>query len=272
MFLHNPWVEKATAGNTKIVDMHYPSIGRCNEESIPFLGGYTEYLSQQIERPLRLRVNRPYVYLSAEEKARPLAALWKGAPNLQSLAAGRPIWVVDAGTKNDYTIKGWPVEFYQDVIDRTADAICWVQVGLKKDLHPRLRNVVNLIDDTPSGPPMRETIILASRAAGGLGPVTFFQHLFAAFQRPYICLVGGREPATWVQYPHQHTLHTVGQLDCCREKSCWKARVVPLNDGNEKDKSLCQDPVTEGLERPAAKCMAMIGPTEVVTILERLVG
>ena len=119
---------------------------------------------------------------------------------------------------------------------------------------------------------MRETILLAARAAGGLGPVTFLQHLMAAWQKPYVCLVGGREPATWVQYPYQHTLHQVGRYDCCREKSCWRARVVPLGDGDAKDKSLCEHPVTEGLERPAAKCMADILPSEVVLILERVVG
>jgi hypothetical protein len=37
----------------------------------------------------------------------------------------------------------------------------------------------------------------------------------------------------------------------------------------EKDKSLCQYPVTEGLTRPSPKCMAMIRPDEVLQILER---
>ena len=99
--------------------------------------------------------------------------------------------------------------------------------------------------------------------------MTFFQHLMAAWQKPYICLVGGREPATWVSYPYQHTLHQVGRYDCCREKSCWRARVVAAGDNDSKDKNLCAHPVTEGLSRPAAQCMAHILPAEVLLILER---
>ena len=269
IWYHNPWLSpvKPSDAVALTIEMHYPSIGRCGQESIPFLAGYTEYLGQQLGRPLSLKTNRPHLYLSPEEAARPLSQLWPSAPDLDSLASGRPIWLVNAGIKKDYTIKGWPLEYYQSVIDATADRICWVQIGLREHLHKPLANVVNLLD---TGPPMRETIILAHRSAGGLGPVTFLQHLMAAWEKPYICLVGGREPSTWVQYPRQHTLHTIGNLDCCESKGCWRARVVPLGDGNEKDKSLCQYPVTEGLDRPASKCMAMIRPQEVLTLLERI--
>jgi hypothetical protein len=273
IWANNPRIEKlSNAAPVRTIEMHYPSIQRCNQESVPFLAGYTEYLGEQLGRPLRLRVNRPYLFLSQEERGRPLSSLWPGAPDLESLAGGRQIWLVNAGLKPDYTIKGWPLEHYQEVIDRTKHLICWAQIGLRKHSHSNLRGVVNLIDGSRPGPPMRETILLAARAAGGLGPVTFLQHLMAAWQKPYVCLVGGREPATWVQYPYQHTLHQVGRYDCCREKSCWRARVVPLGDGDAKDKSLCEHPVTEGLERPAAKCMADILPSEVVLILERVVG
>lgn len=269
IWAHNPRITplRESAGGVRSIQCHYPSINRCNQESIPFLGGYTEHLGSELGRPLRLRVNRPQLHLSAEEAARPLAGLWKSAPNFDRLSGGKPIWLIDAGVKRDYTIKGWPVEYFQEVVDRTSDRICWVQIGLRKDLHPELRGVVSLLD---TGPPMRETILLAYHAAGGLGPVTFFQHLLAAWQRPYICLVGGREPSTWVQYPLQHTLHTVGSHTCCRDRSCWKARVVPFGDGSDKDKSLCKLPVTEDLERPAARCMVDIAPIEVLALLDRL--
>ena len=140
-----------------------------------------------------------------------------------------PYWIVNAGVKSDYTCKAWPIEYFQEVVDRTRGKIRWVQIGLREHNHPELRGVTSLLK---SGPPLRELIRLAYHAQGGLGPVTFLQHLCAAWKKPYICLVGGREPATWVQYPYQHTLHTVGQIDCCRPYSCWKARVVPLGDGD----------------------------------------
>jgi hypothetical protein len=259
----NPWITRIADSDrsARVVPMHYPSIGRCNQEHIPFLGGYVEYLGEQIGRPLRLRTNRPHLYLTPDEERRPRSALWHGAPDLS-----RPFWIVNAGIKQDYTCKAWPLEYYQEIVDRTAGRIQWVQIGLRHDWHRPLRGVIDLLD---SGPPMRETILLARHAAGGLGPITFLQHLCAAWQIPYIALVGGREPATWVSYPKQATLHTVGALDCCRDASCWKARVVPLGDGDSKDNSLCRYPVTENLERPAPRCMAMIEPVEVLTILER---
>jgi hypothetical protein len=102
-----------------------------------------------------------------------------------------------------------------------------------------------------------------------LGPVTYLQHLCAAWEKPYLCLLGGREPVTWTKYPLQHTFHTMGLLDCCRTTACWKSRVVPLRDGDPKDTSLCLWPLL-GLARPSPKCMATIRPDEVLSILERL--
>ena len=49
----------------------------------------------------------------------------------------------------------------------------------------------------------RQLIRLAWHARGGLGPVTYLQHLCAAWEKPYICLLGGREPATWVHYRYR---------------------------------------------------------------------
>jgi ADP-heptose:LPS heptosyltransferase len=252
-----------TPGARKI-EMHYPSINRSNQVTAPFLGGYTEYLGQQLGRPLSLTTNRPHLYLTPEEAARPRSALWPGAPDLTE-----PYWLVNAGIKSDYTCKQWPVEHYQKVVHATAGLINWVQIGLPSDNHPRLAGVRSLID--AGGPPMRELILLAYHAACGLGPVTFLQHLMAAWSKPYICLVGGREPATWVQYPLQHTLHTIGQMDCCRHAACWRGRVVPLGDGQPTDSSLCERPVTS-MARPVPECLRRIYPEEVLAILRREAG
>jgi len=257
----NPHITPLAEGpDVRTIQMHYPAVHRCNQVASPFLAGYTAYLSEQIGRRLQLTTNRPHVYLTPDETKRPRSRLWQGAPDLT-----RPYWIVNAGIKSDFTVKQWPVEHYQAVIDLTRDKIQWVQIGLSMHDHPRLRGVISLLQD---GPPMRQLILLARHAAGGLGPITFLQHLMAAWQRPYICLAGGREPPTWIQYPAQHTLHTIGQLDCCAVHSCWRGRVVPLNDGAESDQSLCAHPVTD-LRRPVARCMQMIRPEEVIAILNR---
>lgn len=261
----NPHISPIADGTpgSKTIQMHYPSIHACNQVAVPFLAGYTSYLAEQLGIPLALRTNRPHLYLTPDEERRARSKLWDGAPDLSG-----PYWIINAGIKQDFTVKQWPVEYYQSVVDATRGKITWVQIGLSMHDHPRLRGVVSLLD---TGPPMRQLILLARHAAGGLGPITFLQHLMAAWERPYICLAGGREPTTWIQYPEQHTLHTVGQLDCCRTRACWKGRVVALKDGAKSDESLCVHPVTD-MRRPVPRCMQLIRPEEVLAILARSGG
>lgn len=258
---HNPHITAITDDDpeAKRIAMHYPQIDRSNQTMVNFLTCYTEYLGEQLGKPLRCTVNRPCVYLSDDEKK------WMSQVQ-EHFTNGRPLkfWLVNAGAKRDFTLKQWPVEHYQRVIDATCGKIQWVQVGEASHGHPALKGVIDLRGKTD----LRQLVRLAYHAEGGLGPVTFLQHLMAAHEKPYICLVGGREPATWVSYPKQHTLHTIGQLPCCVKGACWKSRVLPLEDGDKKDESLCARPVL-GLERAVGQCMAMISPGEVLQILER---
>jgi ADP-heptose:LPS heptosyltransferase len=261
---HNPRITKIADDDpdaTKI-DMQYPTINQSNQRPVAFVGGYTTFLGEQLSRSLVPTVNRPQLYLSMAELT------WTNQIK-EHVTRGRdmPFWVVNAGIKGDFTAKQWPVESYQDVVDRTRGRIQWVQIGEKHHDHPTLTGVIDMRGQTDT----RQLIRLVNHAAGGLGSVTFLQHLCAAFRKPYICLLGGREPLPWVQYPLQHTLHSLGLLSCCREGGCWRSRVMPLGDGDPKDKSLCEMPVI-GLRRPVAKCMAMITPAEVVSVLDRILA
>ena len=235
--------------------MEYPSIHGCNQRNEPFLAGYTQFLGEQIGRPLKLTTNRPDLYLSAEEKG------WTNQIAEHHNWRG-PFWLVNAGTKSDFTAKQWPLEYFQQVIDRTQGRIRWVQVGANEHKHPQLDGVIDLRGQTDH----RQLIRLAYHSAGGLGGVSYLQHLLAAWNKPYVCLLGGREPVTWVNYPLQQTLHTIGLLECCSAGGCWKSRVVELNDGDSKDKSLCEQPIT-GLSKPVGRCMALITPDRVLDVL-----
>lgn len=256
IFAHNPHITPLGADEATTIKLNYPTVHQSNNRATPFLEGYTLDLGNSLGVPLHLTTNRPHLYLSRDEK--------KAAPfNL-----ARPYWIVNAGVKHDFTAKQWPVESYQAVVDATCDRMQWVQIGEAnpKHDHEPLANVIDLRGRTTP----RQMIHLAAHASGAIGPVTWLQHLMAAFEKPYVCLLGGREPTQWVQYPYQHTLHTVGTLDCCKTRACWKSRVVPLGDGDKKDtESLCKYPVLGGA-KPVAKCMAMIRPAEVLAILERI--
>lgn len=260
----NPWITPIADDDpdaTRIL-MHYPQIDRSNQRPINFLSCYTEYLGEHLGRPLKCVVNRPQIYLSDEEKS------WLTLPQ-QHFHHGRkvPYGVLVAGTKCDYSAKQWAVEYYQEVIDRTLGLIQWVQIGDTEHNHHRLNNCISLLGGTTH----RQLHRLVYHAKIGLGPVTYLLHLCAAFDVPYIYLAGGREPVTWINYPKQHTLHTIGALDCCRDGGCWRSRVVPLDDGDEKDGSLCQYPMV-GLKSASPKCMTMIEPEDVTRIVRRYAG
>jgi hypothetical protein len=96
LFDHNPDVTPLDRQDkrVRVLGMEYPSVHRSNQELAPFLAGYCENLGQKIGRPLRLRTNRPHLYLSDEESAMP--------PWIES-----PYWIVNAGVKSDFTLKQW---------------------------------------------------------------------------------------------------------------------------------------------------------------------
>jgi ADP-heptose:LPS heptosyltransferase len=252
---HNPDITPIEHAH-QTIEMHYPAINASSQRSVPFLAGYTEYLGDQLGLPLRLVVNRPQLYLSDEERG------W--ISQIEERGHRGPFLLVNAGVKSDYPTKQWPLEHYQEVINATCEHVQWVQIGSAEHDHEPLDGVIDLRGQTTH----RQLIRLVYHCRGGLGPVTYLQHLCAAWQKPYICLLGGREATTWVQYPLQQTLHTMGQLPCC-QTPCWKSRVMPLADEDAKNSSLCEQPIVS-LRRPAAKCMAMIRPQEVVALVERM--
>lgn len=258
IFENNPYITKLSEQDdgVEIINMHYPLINRSNQIAIHFMKGYVDYLSQQLGIVIPFTARKPKVYLTEEEK------LWVDQI-AQHFTGGKrvPFWLVNAGIKNDFTTKAWPVEYYQEVVGATTGIVQWVQIGAKEHDHPRLVGAIDLIGKTTH----RQLIRLAYHAKGGLGPMTYLMHLMAAVERPYICLLGGREPVCWNQYPLQHTLHTIGALSCCETYACWRTKVLP--DGNTTH-SVCEKPIL-GLSRPVPQCMAMIRPDEVINIVKR---
>ncbi len=256
---NNPNVTGLSDKEAETFDMHYPLINFSDIYPVPFLQGYTEYLGQQLEIGLRPCVNHPVLYLSEDEKS------WINRIE-EEFRQPRRFAIVNAGTKKDFTAKQWPIENYQTVINETRHLVQWVQIGSSEHNHQGLSGVIDLRGQTT----LRQLIRLAYHCVLGLGPVTLLQHLCAAWQKPYVCLLGGREGTQWTQYPLQHTLHTLGALDCCRDKACWRSRVVRLEDNDEKDNSLCKYPTIGANSVPVAQCMAMIRPKDVIQTIERI--
>lgn len=258
---HNPRITPIEDGTEdRRVEVNYPSVNRSNQESQPFLAGYMEDLAKQLNIEITLKVNRPQLYLSDEEKG------WINQVE-HHITQGRktPFMVLNAGIKPCYPAKAWPTEYYEAVVRETSGSIQWVQIGAEdpNHEHPVIPGAINLIGKTGH----RQLVRLIYHSIGGLGPITYLQHLCAAWEKPYICLVGGREPVTWCQYPLQHTLHTMGMLPCCEKKACWKSK-VEINQEEDRG-SLCDRPIY-GMSRVVPQCMAMITPDDVIPLVRRI--
>lgn len=248
IFENNPHVTRLE--NARTITMKYPLIHQCNQRPIHFIEACTDYLGEKLG--IRLTPpTRPSLYLSDEEKG------WMNQVE-QSFGYKGKYWVVCSGIKSDYTVKGWGHKNYQAVVNKTQGEIQWVQVGELGHNHPLLDGVLDLRGKTDT----RQLIRLCYNAQGGLGGVSFLHHIMAAFAKPMVTLASGMEPRRWEEYSTGRMLSRHGALPCCQENSCWKSRVVPLNDKDSKNSNLCTLPVFT--PEPLPKCLAMIHPEEVV--------
>lgn len=267
IFEHNSFVKRLVGDPEAIdIEMHYDKfdgqdlergVNRSGNVPVHFMEGYLQYLSKSISLPLPLITNRPHLYLSEEEKG------WIN--QVEEITQKKTkFWLINSGTKADFTAKGWGQHNYQKVVDHFQGKVLFVQIGEVGHLHKPLNNVLSLVGKTD----LRQLIRLAHHCEGGLGSSTLLQHLCAAWEKPYVCLLGGRESVHWVQYAKQTTLHTIGQLQCCAKEGCWKSRTLPLGDGSEQDKNLCEQPVL-GRGEPIPRCMDLIDPEQVISTIER---
>src|SRR5690606_8645439 len=157
----------------------------------------------------------------------------------------RPIsgryWIVFGGGKSDMTTKHWDYSWYQQVVDGLRPyGLRFVQSGATKPghTHPPMKNVLNLV----GWGWVRQMMWQIYHAEGVICPITCAMHMAAAFDKPCVVIAGGREEPWWEAYvndykafgdkadpvkvPHKY-LHTLGQLECCLTKGCWKKKIVP---------------------------------------------
>ena len=264
LWLSNPWLTALSEQDpdVEIVDCHYPLIHRSNQTPCHFLHGFSEYLNERLGLSIRPTAFKGDIHLSASEKA------W-----FETVQATRgrcaSFWLMVSGGKYDFTTKWWDPRRYQAVVDHFAGRIEFVLVGEVSHHHPPLRGVVDLRGQTT----LRQLVRLMYHAEGALTPVSLLMHLAAAVEtpsggpknRPCVVVAGGREPPSWYSYPHHQVLHRVGALSCCDDGGCWKARVRPLGDGDEKDEpqNLCVQPAGD-----LPRCLDLITSADVIRAIE----
>jgi Glycosyltransferase family 9 (heptosyltransferase) len=264
MWDNNPYITPLREGDpgVEVIDCEYPLIHRSNQAPYHFLHGFIDDLNTRLGLRVQPTVFRGDVHISALEKT------WFSQVE-EIVGQAVPFWIVVSGGKRDYTSKWWDVQRYQEVVDHFQGRILFVQVGETGHEHPPLRNVIDLRGRTD----LRQLIRLVYHSQGVLCPVTLLMHLAAAVEcrsgmprnRPCVVVAGGREPPHWEAYPHHQFIHRAGTLLCCDAGGCWKSRVVPLGDGDEKDlpENCCVD-VVGALPR----CMHMITAADVIRAVE----
>ena len=263
VWAHNPHLTPLASG--KVVDMSYTAaVNRSNTVPLHFLHGYRQHLEQVLGVSIPPGPFCGDIHLSWQERQ------WKSQVE-EIEGAGTRFWIIVAGGKTDFTAKWWEQARWQAVVDHLKGRIRFVQVGAKEHHHPPLRDVLDLRGKTD----VRQLIRLVYHADGVLCPVTSLMHRAAAVPwkhgnglRPCVVVAGGREPWHWEAYPGHRFLHTIGELPCCARGGCWKSRVVPLGDGDEKDRSLCELPVSKGEGVVIPACLDRITAADVIRAVE----
>ena len=248
----NPFVTPVDAPDL-CIECEYPLVHSSNDLPYHFVHGFRKHLEEKLAISIPASAGHGDIYLQDRNMSR------RHLMRILSRGASRDanFWLINAGGKYDFTAKWWAYARYQEVVDRLSGEVAFVQVGADGHAHPPLAGVVNLVGRTS----IDDLKTLLYHARGVICPVTFVMHLAAAIRVsavhsgscPCVVIAGGREPSQWEAYPGHHFLHTIGLLDCCALGGCWKSRVFPLGDCDEKDGDLCVD-VVDGLPR----CMDMI--------------
>jgi len=253
--------------NNKIprVKLEYPLIHKSNAGPNHFSEGYTDHLERILGIRIRDRLMKGHIVISEDEKS------WM--PQIQEITGSDMFyWIIVNGGKRDYTAKWWDPIRMQKVVNSLPE-LTFVQVGEPSHYHVPLKgnNVIDLVGKTD----MRQLVRLFYHSSGVICPVTLAMHLAAAVPvrrekvygrstRPCVVIAGGREPSTWEAYCNHAYLHKCGALPCCDNGGCWKSRVEPLGDGDEKDKSLCVMPSLTENGHTIPLCLSMINVDDVV--------
>lgn len=255
LWQNNPYLSRDITEDKadRVIELQYPLVHSSDRLPYHFIHAFRKELQLHLGLNIPQGEFRGDLHLSEAEKM--------PFPGLEN----KKYWILDAGYKWDCPTKHWGTENFQKLVDLLAGKIQFVQIGEEnpRHYHTRIAGAIDLVGKTTT----RELIQLMYHASGVITPISFPMHLAAAVPtadgrlRPCIVLAGGREPAHWEAYPGHQFLHTVGMLDCCRKKSCWKSQLAAGSGG-----SVCSYPVKVGSDT-VGRCMTLIAPEAVADLV-----
>jgi hypothetical protein len=233
-------------------------INQANQLPLHFLTAFHRNLNEQLKLEVPVLYPKGDLHLSEWHKQnRPIAERY---------------WYWLAGGKNDFTTKIWSSTRHQQAINLLRQfGLRIVQGGANHQghWHPTMDGVLNMVNKTN----LRDMMWLIYHSEGVVCTITAAMHMAAAFDRPCVVIAGGREHWWWEAYvnvnmenfgpqasgkvvvPHRY-LHTQGLLDCCRDRGCWRNKVVATQQ--DSNKSYCKYPEGDGYGQTIPKCLKMI--------------
>ena len=270
---NNPYLTNLEESDPEVesIQCDYPLIHQSNQLPYHFIHGFRLFLNEKLGIQICPHAFKGDVHLTQDEKS------WLSQVDEITGTPDSRFWIIVSGGKTDFTAKWWDPTRYQKIVSHFKGRLRFVQCGeVSKDhVHPPLQGAINLLGKTD----LRQLLRLVYHSDGIVCPVTMFMHAAAAVEvkpgrplnRPCVIIAGGREPPQWEAYPHHQFLHTAGCLPCCDNGGCWKSRVVPMGDGDSKDKDLCLRPVEIVSHRMIPKCLDMISARQVIDAIERFI-
>lgn len=243
IFQNNPHITKLRDDDGERVRMSYEDIHKSGQSGRPFTGAYHIDLAKALKVDIPQTSLLPAIYLSQDE------ILWP-SPVVNEHGYDGKYWIINAGVKNDYTLKFYP--FYQEVIDALAGKVQFVQVGQLEHFHPPLKGVLDMRGKTD----LRQLFRLSYHAQGAVCAVSLQMVVMGALQKPCVVVAGGREPVRWQLFPHHRFLAVNGAIECAQYDGCWKSK-----------KNDCVNLIGAD-DNAIPLCMKMIKPSMIVEAIE----
>jgi len=267
---NNPFITELKEDDPEAEHIHcdYPLIHNSNQGPWHFSQGFTDHLSKILKINVPFGECRGDIYVSDLERS------WINQVE-ETTGKKDPFWIIVSGGKSDFTAKWFNAGRLQQVVDKLKDKIQFVQIGEDDHNHPSLNNVIDLRGKTD----LRQLIRLVYHSSGVICPVTLLMHLAASVpvpenqgrlkNRPCIVIAGGREPLRWEAYTWHQYIHACGAYPCCDDGGCWKSRVIPIGDNDDKDhNNLCEHIVRQEDNTYLPKCLDSITPEDIIRRIE----
>ena len=174
IFENNPFITRLRDDDPDVyqMPMKYDLIHTSNEGCHHFIHGFIKHLGDVLGLVIEPTKLKGDIYIGDAEKS------WISQV---SEVTGRDerFWIINCGSKSDYTCKQWEFRRFQEVVDSLSNVL-FVQVGSLEHNHKPLvgKNVINLLGKTD----LRQLVRLVFHSFGVISPVSLLMHLAAAVE------------------------------------------------------------------------------------------